>query len=1238
MSGKPSLETPPSSTTSGKRLDIKAKLMIHNLLRPSKLDQARLPSSHTLKRQPPEEKPVVKSKPELTSLLDVAPVVKPLLDSSIPIPLLHAKSLERNDKKQRNYRPQGQRKSQTNDTDDKTDDSPPSNLNETSIIAIVYPSNEQLQALKICFNKIINEKFLSSDSILKRRCLVENIIKSILQKRPDCRIETYGSVYFECCLEQSAIIDIDVQFCETLHYDTLKELLKIIQQTEYCNDAKIDPDHKPSCITMYTKGDKPIRVRITSGYTRGIYLSKLIQLYTKFDIRTLKLMRLFRYLAKVCNIDDTEYGTLHPIVYHILVIHFLQQIEPPILPVLHEHVHFIMYGINNVPVTLNEQEHQEFFKACNEFEKSHTWKSKNKSSVEELFLQLLAYYLQIFSVKQLVVSIQTKMPILKVEKNWHNRKLLVEDPTDIKRSLCHTMQAKRSLDYFSLCLRSALLYFGRKQISKNHKQDNKNSEMENPNDDFIVIESDDVSENLLQLSFQTFAKSLPQTIFRDHTIRQGRVREYYIRSYTEPLPKPWLTLNNKNAYGTDGTEWENEVTEEVEEAFRHDIENDYERMDDNDRDDEIPTENILYEEENEENGIEIETFEEENEQNGIHQDVFRSSSMSEGEQQQQFVNTSPETPSLNTSHLSDEEKSSQNSPEKGLNSATDDIGDDNNKGQVLNERVLEENLASTVEANSSSIDKTVVTDEILSIASSAELLSTKHTVFEPSTSSKIFATNSLSIEELLPSALSSPTNVNDEQTIITSTDSEYFYNFLAENFGAEQGAPYYCTICNGSDHLKSKCPEMIMPDLAEIKSLSKIWLDKLSEICHEITCYYEPTESGIRSRKQILCRLENLFKSVYPECTLHAFGSFYNGFGFKNSDLDICVIFKDITEYDRERSMQIMQKLLSIVRSCEEFCNVIPVLHAKVPIIRSKHESEIDIDISLHNTLARENTRLLHTYSSIDTRVAQLGYMLKFLAKTYDIGDASQGTLSSYSYIIMLIHFLQQITPPVLPILQQPKIWKSQNTSCVGELWIEFLRYYTETFNYEEHIVSIRRLQPLSRWDKGWFRLTLAIEDPFELSHNLAGGLSIRNWIFIRRVLIHARKAFVSEPSWDISNATYITLEPLLFNVAELRSKRCENSRHPYYLRKKHPKFGTRGSEKEREKQQIKTQNGSYQRSPANQKSKTNGYREESKNQPRYNNRSSYSSQNGFDASLTNSLNNDVHKSKQTNSPYNSHH
>jgi len=67
---------------------------------------------------------------------------------------------------------------------------------------------------------------------------------------------------------------------------------------DFCKEARIDTEHKPSCIDLIVN-EPNIRVRITSGYNRGINLSKLIRIYTKFDSRVIKLLRLFRILSKV---------------------------------------------------------------------------------------------------------------------------------------------------------------------------------------------------------------------------------------------------------------------------------------------------------------------------------------------------------------------------------------------------------------------------------------------------------------------------------------------------------------------------------------------------------------------------------------------------------------------------------------------------------------------------------------------------------------------------------------------------------------------------------------------------------------------------------------------------------------------------------------------------------------------------------------------------------------------------
>lgn len=71
--------------------------------------------------------------------------------------------------------------------------------------------------------------------------------------------------------------------------------------------------------------------------------------------------------------------------------------------------------------------------------------------------------------------------------------------------------------------------------------------------------------------------------------------------------------------------------------------------------------------------------------------------------------------------------------------------------------------------------------------------------------------------------------------------------------------------------------------------------------------------------------------------------------------------------------------------------------------------SVFDCDISLQNQLAVANTKLLRTYGSIDPRVRILVFIVKHWAKSRHLNSPSDGTLSSYGFILCLIHFLQVI-------------------------------------------------------------------------------------------------------------------------------------------------------------------------------------------------------------------------------------
>jgi len=92
-------------------------------------------------------------------------------------------------------------------------------------------------------------------------------------------------------------------------------------------------------------------------------------------------------------------------------------------------------------------------------------------------------------------------------------------------------------------------------------------------------------------------------------------------------------------------------------------------------------------------------------------------------------------------------------------------------------------------------------------------------------------------------------------------------------------------------------------------------------------------------------------------------------------------------------------------------------LTARIPVIKfncpnplpdgsNGEEALMECDLSMHNPLAVLNTSLLRTYAEINPVPRVLAAVIKRWAKARDINNPARHTLSSYGYIIMLLHFL----------------------------------------------------------------------------------------------------------------------------------------------------------------------------------------------------------------------------------------
>ncbi|KAH7163615.1 hypothetical protein B0J13DRAFT_39750 [Dactylonectria estremocensis] len=176
---------------------------------------------------------------------------------------------------------------------------------------------------------------------------------------------------------------------------------------------------------------------------------------------------------------------------------------------------------------------------------------------------------------------------------------------------------------------------------------------------------------------------------------------------------------------------------------------------------------------------------------------------------------------------------------------------------------------------------------------------------------------------------------------------------------------------------------------------------------------------------------------------------------------------------------------------------------------------QCDINFSAH--LALQNTLLLRCYSHTDPRVRPMVLFVKHWAKIRGINSGYRGTLSSYGYVLMVLHYLVNVAQPfVCPNLQQlaperppnptpaemeniiyrghnVEFWRSEedilrlastnqlthNTDTLGHLLRGFFEYFAtpglmtgsqrKGFDWGRDVLSIRTIGGLlSKQEKGW--------------------------------------------------------------------------------------------------------------------------------------------------------------------------
>lgn len=125
-----------------------------------------------------------------------------------------------------------------------------------------------------------------------------------------------------------------------------------------------------------------------------------------------------------------------------------------------------------------------------------------------------------------------------------------------------------------------------------------------------------------------------------------------------------------------------------------------------------------------------------------------------------------------------------------------------------------------------------------------------------------------------------------------------------------------------------------------------------------------------------------------------------------------------------------------------------------------------------------KETELLYALGHINPRVRPFVLLVHKWADAMNLTKFGKGKFHSIQITYLALNFLQQIKEPLLPPLEQlysientesavsidlkPFEFKSNNTSALGELFIEFLEYYA-VFEASKYSVTLRLAEKLEK-------------------------------------------------------------------------------------------------------------------------------------------------------------------------------
>jgi DNA polymerase sigma len=246
----------------------------------------------------------------------------------------------------------------------------------------------------------------------------------------------------------------------------------------------------------------------------------------------------------------------------------------------------------------------------------------------------------------------------------------------------------------------------------------------------------------------------------------------------------------------------------------------------------------------------------------------------------------------------------------------------------------------------------------------------------------------------------------------------------------------------------------------------------------QFVSFLSPKDSEISARELVVSDLQSVVSKLWPDATIHVFGSQMTNLLIPCSDMDVTIMNVPMTNDSNRETIKLLESLADVLRyhSPRLVSYLEVVSSAKFPIIKLDHKlTGISVDICINNSSGIDTGNLMRNYLQSYPMLRPLALVIKVYLAQRRLHETYNGGIGSFVLLNMIISMIQQ--------RQRVAIAKGSTPSWnLGALLVEFFRFYGSKFNYITTGISISNAGYYCKQSRGddWGanKFTLSLENP----------------------------------------------------------------------------------------------------------------------------------------------------------------